>query len=275
MTSQAPSNAHLSDPSLPPFLGSTFSVSSYLNGVLPPLQPPTTLSTHRPASAVPLSTLSSQTTTLLSTLDYQTQRLLTTLTALTDEILRLAPRLAYSIDLLRSDVASLGEELQGHATTVVEGAGQKPGGLERLKMLATVRERVEEVVRVFGEAMDWRIDGDGAEEGGEAGKKRGSGGKDLAGEVVFLLASGDLEAAREKVQALRVLAGVFEGTVEGPARTAVVEALEQRVRVEMEKRVEKATPMPVEKKAEEKKETTTEGGYYGLIEQLKGLRGMT
>ena len=243
--------------------------------MLPPLQPPAKLSTHRPTSAVPLSTLSSQTTTLLSTFDYQTQRLLTTLTTLTDEILRLSPRLAYSIDLLRSDVASLGEELHGHAAAAVEGAGQKPGGLERLEMLATVRERVEEVVRVFGEAMDWRIDGDGGEDGEESRGKSGGRGKDPADEVVFLLASGDLESAREKVQALRVLAGVFEGTVEGPARMAVVEALDERVRVEMEKMVEKVTPVPVEKKVEKKETTATEGGYYGLIEQLKGLRGMT
>jgi len=275
MTIQLSSNPHLTDQSLSPFLAPTFSVSAYLNSVLPPLQPPATLSTHRPTSAVPLSTLSSQTTTLLSTLDYQTQRLLTILTSLTDEILRLAPRLAYSIDLLRSDVASLGDELQGHAAAAVAEAGQKPGGLERLEMLATVRERVEEVVKVFGDAMDWRIDGDDREESGEGGKKRDGVGKDLAGEVVYLLASGDLEGAREKVRALRVLAGVFEGTVEGPARLAVVDALEERVKVEMEKRVEKATPVSVERKVEHKKETSAEGGYYGLIEQLKGLRGMT
>lgn len=187
----------------------------------------------------------------------------------------MAPRLAYSIDLLRSDVASLGDELQGHAVAAVEEAGQKPGGLERLEMLATVRERVEEVVKVFGDAMDWRIDGDDGEESGERGKKWDGKGKDLAGEVVYLLASGDLEGAREKVRALRVLAGVFEGTVEGPARMAVVDALEERVKVEMEKRVEKATPVSVERKVEHKRETTAEGGYYGLIEQLKGLRGMT
>jgi hypothetical protein len=264
-------NAHLTDSSLTPLLLPTFSASEYLNLTLPPLLPPLTLSTARPSSGAPLSTLSTQTATLLSTLDYQTQRLLTILTTLTDEILRLSPRLAYSVDLLRSDVVSLGEELQGHSSAAVAGAGTKPAGLERLEMLATVRERVEEVVRVFGEAMDWSIV--------ETEEKEKKPGKDPAEEVMYLLASGDVNGARQKVDALKVLASVFEGTVEGPARVAVVEKLEEKVRAAEEKMGRKSMesggerPTTVTKKAaEEKKE---EGGYYGLIEQLKGLRGMS
>ncbi|KAA8893412.1 hypothetical protein FN846DRAFT_757484, partial [Sphaerosporella brunnea] len=139
--------------------------------------------------------------------------------------------------------------------------------LERLEMLAKVREKVEEVVKVFGEAMDWSI----AKEGeGEEGKQK-KGGKDPAGELVYLLASGDLEGAREKVQALRVLAGVFDNTVEGPARMAVVEKLEERVNAEMEKVNRKGEKVDAPKVEEKKEETGA--GVYGLIEQLKGLRG--
>ncbi|KAF8542837.1 hypothetical protein BDD12DRAFT_328317 [Trichophaea hybrida] len=265
-------NAHLADSSLVPFLLPTFSASAYLNSTLPPLLPPLALSTARPTSGAPLSTLSTQTATLLSTLDYQTQRLLTILTTLTDEILRLAPRLAYSVDLLRSDVVSLSEELQGHASAAVAGTSTKPSGLEQLEMLTTVRERVEEVVRVFGEVMDWSII--------ETEEKEKKPGKDPAGEVLYLLASGDVSGARQKVDALRVLATVFEGTVEGPARVVVVEKLEEKVRAAEEKLTGRKSmegggerPTTVTKKAaDEKKE---EGGYYGLIEQLKGLRGMS
>jgi hypothetical protein len=253
-------NPHLTDPALAPFLAPTFSPASYLNSALPALSPPSSLSaaaTH--PDATPLAALSTQTTTMLSTLDYQTQRLLSILTSLTDEILRLSPRLTYSVDMLRSDVVSLGEQLEA---AVLREDEKKPAGLERLEMLAKVRERVEEVVKVFGEAMDWSIEAEG-----EGGNKK-KGGKDPAGEVVYLLANGDLEGARKKVQDLRVLAGVFDDTVEGPARMAVVEKLEERVRAEMEKKEEK-----VEVKVEGKKEESNVG-VYGLIEQLKGLRGM-
>ena len=243
------SDALLGDASLAPFLAPTFSTAAHLNTVLPSV------------SSVPLGDLSTQTSTLLSTLDYQTQRLLAVLNTLTDEILRLSPRLAYSVDLLRSDVVSLGEELQG----VV--AVDRPPGLERLEMLSTVRERVEEVVGVFGEAMEWSIG-----EGEEAKK----GARDPVGEVAYLLASGDLKRAREKVDALRVLASVFQGTVEGPARVAVVDKLDAKVgaaeRAQEEKLAGGKSDERPKKSAEPKKE---ESGYYGLIEQLKGLRGMT
>lgn len=263
-----PDNPHLADPALAPFLADDFSPEAYLNATLPPLLPPSSLSPARPESSVPLSSLSTQTTNLLSTLDYNTQRLLTTLTTLTDEILRLTPRLNYSVDLLRTDVVSLGEELQCHAVAAVAGAGDKPAGMDRLEMLATVRDRVTEVIRIFGDAIQWSI-ADGVKKGDA----------DPIGNVLFLVASGDLEGAQKKVAALKLLAGVFEGTVEGPARIAVVEAVEERVKAAVEKAetasckvVEKAPPPPPQANVTEAK--SGEGGYYGLIEQLRGLRGM-
>jgi hypothetical protein len=255
-----PPNLHLTDLVLQPLLSGSFSVAHYLNSTLPPLSPPQALSSPRP-NGVPLSTASAQTTTLLSTLDYHTNRLLTTLTTLTDEILRVSPRLVYEVDLLRSDVTTLGDNLSTTVKREVANAERvKPGGLERLEMLARVRERVEEVVRVFGEAMKWDVGGGGEE------------GKDLAGEVLYLLAAGEVKKAEEKVEELRLLAGVFEGTVEGPARFAVVGRLEEKVKQEKEKRDggsshEERNVM----KGEEKKE---DAGYYGIIEQLKGLRGI-
>ncbi|KAI5817352.1 hypothetical protein BZA77DRAFT_310440 [Pyronema omphalodes] len=278
-------NPHLSDPLLAPFLDSTFTTTSYLNSILPPLLPPSIPATSPPpvgqgpsqhplaislsASALPLSDLSSSTTTLLSTLSHQLSRLLTTLSSLTDDLLRLSPRLSYSIDLLRSDVLSLAEELNGPIAAMVAGSGKKPEGLERLEMLVKVRQRVEEVVAVFGRAMDWSLEvpEDVSQSSQTSGKDKGK--KDFVGEVVYLLASGDVKGAREKVEALRLLASVFEGTVEGPARVAVVEKLDERVRMEEEK------IMPRKLGREMKRETTGEaGGFNGLIESLKGLRGI-
>ncbi|KAI5797781.1 hypothetical protein EDC01DRAFT_721700 [Geopyxis carbonaria] len=322
--STEPGHPHLSDPALAPFLLSTFTPASYLNSVLPPLLPPAVLSppsssssssstpssstppsssSSRP-SAVPLAPLSSQTTTLLSTLDVHTQRLLTTLQTLTEEILRISPRLGYEVDLLRSDVGALGEELSTLAGPVRE-SGSAPESLARLQMLARVRERVEEVVRVFGDAMDWSLDEPtNATSTSTSNTTTGSSsattstnsatppphsakpskGQNPADEIAYLLASGELSAAEQKLAALRQLAAVFNNTVEGPARAAVVAALEERVKAARAKVAPAGAP-PVRERmvVEGRKEAAAaaaaggkgEGGYYGLIEQLKGLRGMT
>lgn len=139
-------------------------------------------------------------------------------------------------------------------------------------MLVKVRQRVEEVVGVFGGAMDWSLDvpeGSQSLQSSQTLSSKDKGKKDVVGEVVYLLAAGDVKGAREKVEGLRLLASVFEGTVEGPARVAVVERLDERVRMEEEK------GMPRKLGREVKRETAGEaGGFNGLIESLKGLRGI-
>ncbi|CCX34909.1 Similar to hypothetical protein [Tuber melanosporum Mel28]; acc. no. XP_002835998 [Pyronema omphalodes CBS 100304] len=270
-------NPHLTDPLLAPFLIPTFTPTSYLNSILPPLLPPSIPTTSHPptqaqsqhplatslsASALPLSDLSSSTTTLLSTLSHQLTRLLTTLSSLTDDLLRLSPRLSYSIDLLRSDVLSLAEELNGPIAATVAGSGHRPEGLERLEISGGG----------FWGAMDWSLDvpeGSQSLQSSQTLSSKDKGKKDVVGEVVYLLAAGDVKGAREKVEGLRLLASVFEGTVEGPARVAVVERLDERVRMEEEK------GMPRKLGREVKRETAGEaGGFNGLIESLKGLRGI-
>lgn len=88
---------------------------------------------------------------------------------------------------------------------------------------------------------------------------------------------------------MRKLATIFEGTIEGPARTAVVEALEAKVAEEEEKKRaiwkqqerKHAVGREEEKrKAEEDAEKAESGGwaggrdgYYGLINQLSRMRG--
>lgn len=156
--------------------------------------------------------------------------------------------------------------------TVIEN---EPDGLKKLMMLATIRERVEEVVKVFGEAMEWRVDDDAvddAESEGSGGKNKKSQGKNPAEEVGFLIAAGELDKAKEKVERMRKLASVFQGTVEGPARVAVVEALEKRVSAERRKVAgeKKTATAAAEKKQEEKRadEKKDDGGYFGLISRF-------
>lgn len=277
-TSNPPS---LSDPALQPFTSTNFSPASYLDSILPPLAPPSILLPNQrlDTSAATLTSLSTQTTTLLSTLDVHTQRLLTHLQTLSDEILRLAPRLGYEIDVLRSDAEGLKEVVEkanNEETGLGTVIGNEPDGLKKLMMLATIRERVEEVVKVFGEAMEWRVDGDDAAEnaGGEGsgGKNTKSQGKNPAEEVGFLIAAGELDKAKEKVERLRKLASVFQGTVEGPARVAVVEALERRVEAERRKIAasKKSAAAAAETKQEERKvdEKKDDGGYFGLISRF-------
>ncbi|RPA89858.1 hypothetical protein L873DRAFT_1754602 [Choiromyces venosus 120613-1] len=339
----SPQNPLLTDPLLKPFLSPTFSPSTYLNTTLPPLLPPSSLnpstskssstSTSTTTPAQPLSTLSSTTTTLLSTLDLQTQTLLSALQSQTDDLLRLAPRLGYEVELLRSDVVSLGSKLNGELEVcvkelqpreVAEGeGGEEAKVLEKLRMLARVRARLEDVVRIFGHAMDWTLEGPGDPDDSDH-TATAAGAENLAlpttdplprtpspiralrrvkkssashpvEEVLYHLSTGDLDGARRKVAELRELCALFEGTVEGPARNAVVEALEGKIaeeeaRREGERRKEGGggEVVEVDKEREREKEAGSaqgdervEGtgwaggreGYYGLINQLSRMRG--
>lgn len=91
---------------LQPFLSASFSPVDYLNATLPPSTPAT------PKSPAPsLADLASQTQSHISTLTAQSTRLSTALTALTDEILRVSPRLAYEVELLRGETRSLVDSL--------------------------------------------------------------------------------------------------------------------------------------------------------------------
>ncbi|PWW71777.1 hypothetical protein C7212DRAFT_230854 [Tuber magnatum] len=325
-----PQNPIHLDPLLKPFLSPAFSPSAYLNSTLPPLLPPPNLNpagTPRPVNAEPLSTLSSKTTTLLSTLDLQTQTLISTLQSQADEILRLAPRLGYEVDLLRSDAVSLAASLNGDLDGCVRelrlGEGEEGGEvgkeelrvLEKLRMLSRVRSRLEDVVKVFGHAMDWTLEGPGEAEGAGQdnlappstdpiprtpspiralrGAKKMSGSHPVE-DVLYHLSTGDLDGARRKVAELRELCKIFEGTVEGPARKAVVEALEGRVGEEEAKReaerlereggggaeeeVEKSRSSP-DRNTQSDERVEGSGwaggreGYYGFINQLSRMRG--
>lgn len=124
-----------------------------------------------------------------------------------------------------------------------------PPEISQLRTLTTVRDRLESVVKVFGEAMEWTLppsgisvtssfisvsapdsgpDGHTQEEKGQAVAKK------LKQEIVDLLSAEShdgrgVEAAQQRVQQLRELAKVWKGTAEEKARIRFVEGLAKLV----------------------------------------------
>lgn len=186
-------------------------------------------------------------------------------------------------------------------------------------MLAIVRTRLEDVIRIFGEAMAWPLS-DASDDtnpdpslstaestygvpvpprtpspiralefSNQSQRKKAN--ANPIEEILYLLSCDDLPAATLKIQELKQLAKVFQGTIEGPARSAVVEALEAKVaeeekkkkalRRQQERRQEQVMGREEERrKADEEAEKADSSGwaggrdgYYGLINQLSRMRG--
>ncbi|KAI9836327.1 MAG: hypothetical protein M1838_005080, partial [Thelocarpon superellum] len=266
---------HVADPTLKPFLAPSFDPADYLNATLPPLTCSLPGASRQAAGAgEALSAVSSQAQTLLSQLSAHTSRLSHTLTQLTDEILRSGSRLAYEVDLLRGETLGLAEALTdtlkedierfvpaGLAIVTsppsregeVEHGGEAPleadpavpQFLSQLRMLSLVKERLEAVIKIFGEAMEWTlppsevsltssfISVSAPEAGSESYSREEKGhavAKQLRQEIADLLQSGKtgedgLEAAIKRVEELRELAHVWKGTAEEKARVKFVDGL--------------------------------------------------
>ena len=219
---------------------------------------------------------------LLAKLNALNIRYSNTLSQLTDEILRSGSRLTYEVEILRADVNGLSEAFtdtlqddlkslglgtrnpvpnilkdedgtarQGSELGSTEGAtsDREPSSIPQLRMLSQVKTRLEEVINVFGEAMEWPIapselsvtsslisisgpepDSDThirEEKAREASKR-------LRSQVTKMLDQdgGDyagLEAAAARVESLRSLTTVWNGTAEEKPRTNIVGSLSRLV----------------------------------------------
>ena len=182
---------HLADPTIQPFLSTTFDPTAYLNSTLPPLA--LSASTKQSSQALLLSELATQTQTHISQLSAQTTRLADTLTQLTDDILRSGSRLAYEVEVLRGETISLTEALtdglgEDIAKFVPEGLSvpshneqttgdapdvqnppsqlnnaenstpqSEPPPISRLRTLTLVRQRLDAVIHTFDLAMSWPL----------------------------------------------------------------------------------------------------------------------
>ena len=279
---------------LEPFLAPNFDATDYLNSVLPPLS---TATIRQDPASVPLSELSSQTQTLLSQLSAQTARVSESLTQLTDEILRSGSRLAYEVEVLRGDTIGFAELLNeglvedikvfvpnglslpskgsvesvvrledDSRDTVADATAGTPGYMAELKMLSKVRSELENVIKVFGTAMDWPIPPSevsmassfisvSAPDPNSETHSREEKGRQVAKELrdqINILFESDtdpivgVQAAASRVNELRELCKVWKGTAEERARTRFVDGLAKMVEekhkaVEREKAQEPAS----------------------------------
>lgn len=327
-----PKSHHVSDPNLQPFLQPDFDPADYLNTTLPPLSISSTTSSRTSNRSVPLSEVSSQLQSLLSQLNAQTSRLSNTLTQLTDEIIRSGSRLAYEVEVLRGETNTLTDTFENglkkdvelfvpeksnaakearddaNGDTVEEKAAassQEPEFLERLRTLTTVRERLDQVIKIFGSAMQWTLapselsvassfisvsapDNDDTRSREEKGKEFT---EKLRSEINDLLTSGaeGLETANLRVDEMRTLAELWKGTTEEKARYKLVESLQKLVD-DKQKALDKAADsrrpgvspargydyrygnMEIPK-APTPSQTQPEGGSgYGFLQNLKNLR---
>jgi hypothetical protein len=273
-------STHVSDSSLQPFLAQNFDPAEYLNSTWPTLSIGSQNTTSRTNHAN-LAELSSQTQTLLSQLNAQASRLTTVLTQLTDDIIRSGSRLAYEVDVLRGETLGLSEivndglkkeiDLFTHASQIGAaedhpinqetqhyGLPMEPHYISQLRMLTKVRARLDSVIKIFGEAMQWTLPPSevsiassfisvSAPEPGADSQSREQKGKEfvekLRQEIAdVVLSADDAKAGHADVQArldaLKDLAQVWKGTAEEKARIKFVENLtklaEDRLR-EMER----------------------------------------
>lgn len=273
------------DPSLQHFTNPSFDPVDFLNESLPPLtlassQP----HASRAPGAVSLADLSTKSQSLLSQLGAQNVRLSGILTQLTEEILRSGGRLAYEVEVLRGETIGLADALaetlrdditkflpeglgtsitnesvtedpskpaavtdatEDHNKSETQSTAKEPPFITQLRMLSQVRARLEQVVQIFGEAMEWPLAPSelsltssfisvSAPEPGPDNHSREEKGQEVAkklrAEITELLDSNGggeagLAAATMRVEALRTLATVWKGTGEEKARNRFVDGL--------------------------------------------------
>ncbi|KAI9657989.1 MAG: hypothetical protein M1821_002646 [Bathelium mastoideum] len=263
-------------PQLHAFQQPSFDPAEYFNHTLPPLSSSSAARSQssRSSSAVPLSELVSQTQALLTQLNAQTSRLSLTLTQLTDEILRTGSRLAYEVEVLRGDAIGLSDALedtlsadiakflpgakseenkdngQSSAEAVENGTDKAtanvPPYMAQLKTLTLVRDRLDSVIKVFGDAMQWVLPpselsiassfisvstpDQNADEANREQKGREFV-ENTRAEIEELMTKGGtdgssgLDNAMSRIEALRVLTHVWKGTAEEKARLKMLDGL--------------------------------------------------
>lgn len=263
-------DASSTDPALSQLKEPSFDAVSFLNDNLPVL---TFSSAQQPGTkgnkGAQIQDASAQLQGLLTKVNAQHIRSSSQLTQITDDILRSGSRLAYEVEVLRGEANGLYEVLtetlrsdishfvtEQVAVDTIEGTPNGSAGylgdpefIVQLRMLGQVKARLEAVIGVFGEVMEWNMPSvnsvasslisvsapelammettDRDENGQETAKKYRS-------EIIELLDSdgggyAGLEAAAEKVEELRMLCIVWKGTAEEKTRSRFVDNLSKLV----------------------------------------------
>jgi hypothetical protein len=260
----------------------TFDPVEFLNSSLPPFSLANVpQSSSKSSKAAQIQDTSTQVQDLLAKLNAQNIRYSNALSQLTDEILRSGGRLAYEVEILRGDANGLHEVLTDtlqddmkklglgaskirpdELTREDDGAAMPTQSLEdgtedavvnknepdfipQLRMLSQVKARLEEVINVFGEAMEWPLAPSelsitsslisvSAPEPSSDTHTREVKAREvirkLRLEVTNLLDSdgggyAGLDAAATRVESLRSLTTIWKGTAEEKARAKFVESL--------------------------------------------------
>lgn len=247
-----------------------FDPVDFLNDALPSLGLSSQPQTSKVSRASQIQGAASESLALLSGLNTINIRSSSELTSLTDEIIRSGNRLAYEVEVLRGDVNGfhelLTESLQDDIAQFVKDGGilqaqrashprasgddvlqiptpkDEPDFMARLRLLGQVRERLESVVTVFGEAMKWPVppsEVSGASLISVSAPELGIQStveddkaheilNQIRAEAIDTMESGGptgLEAASQKVEEYRQLALLWKGTGEEKARLRFVESL--------------------------------------------------
>jgi hypothetical protein len=312
-------SSHVSDTILRPFLQQDFDAADYLNANLPNLSLSSQGSRISSENNANLADLSSQTQTLLSQLNAQTSRLTAVLTQLTDDIIRSGSRLAYEVDVLRGEALNLSEvvndglrpEISLFMKLSVEDVTQdgihadleeenvsipEPQYISQLRMLTKVRQRLDGVIKIFGEAMQWTLPPSeitsitssfisvSAPESGPESQSREQKGKEFAeklrAEIADVVLSADesregLTVAEARIDALRDLALVWKGTAEEKSRIRFVEGLtklaEERLQ-ELERGGNRARPARKSMGSRDVRGQQTTKKEAGFLEHLHELQ---
>jgi hypothetical protein len=294
-----PKSSHVSDQVVQPFLQPDFDPATFLNSTLPSLSLSNARTTN--GNAVPLPELSVQTQALLSQLNAQTTRLSNSLTQLTDEIIRSGGRLAYEVEVLRSETTGLTDSLDNGlkkdidllapAKQVSEEAAPtdtttttpEPEYLQNLRTLSTLRARLDSVIQVFGAATAWPVAPSEVASGASSFEAKAKEYTDnMRAEINTFLSSDDtagLEAASERVEELRSLAEVWKGTAEEKARMKIVESLVKTMEDKQKSMGRRADGRRQPERAVDMRYGDLDGrgtgageGGYGFLQNLRNLK---
>jgi hypothetical protein len=315
--------ATVQDDALQPFLQAQFDPADYLNSTLPTL-----IFANPNKDRVSLAELSATTTTLISQLNAQTSRLTNTLSQLTDDILRSGSRLAYQVEMLRGETAGLSDTLNtslrsdiamfaphplqpsidspispDQPAMAVPTQLAEPDYITKLRTLVMVRNRLDSVIKVFGEAMSWPIAPSdlvsssfisvsapvtgGPEETRNREEKAKEHAQKLRDDITQLLqgaisAEDGVAAAIQRIDELRHLSTIWKGTAEERARTRQLDGLQKIVEDEQKALARKsdsktrtASPAGVDYRyngSTDSSRPTNQGSGYGFMNNLRRIK---
>jgi hypothetical protein len=333
-----PKSTHVADAALAPFLQPQFDPAEYLNATLPALSLSTRPKPANAASLADLSSqtqdllsqLNAHTTRLSTILTQLTDDILRsggrlayevevlrgetiglneTLTdGLKTDIEKFLPGgISVKTDSAEEDIKSptalppVNQPDGEQPEPVLEDAEDTtPEYISDLRTLTTVRSRLEDVIKVFGEAMHWTIPPTevslgaslisvSAPEPGTDSASREQKGKEFAASLrseIADLITGDpdsgIEKAETRIQALRDLAQVWKGTAEEKARTKFVEGLvklaeekQKEIEREKEKSKDRGQQQPGRSgnvpKAQQPPQQQRSGGFLENLQRIRGF----